>query len=248
MALKPVIGGPGFYSSSTYSPAQFATDSAASPAAGTFTKINAGTTNSTFALEIGNPSGPATIRMEGAGDSFTYSSLLFYNTAGVGWQMNFRQAESNALIFYYTPDGSSFNPVLKVTANGTLKLLNTSTLGSASGCGNIGSLSGVMSVINDGESAALPLSRILLGSATWTTGTIPANSSANQTVSVTGAKIGSPVVMNYTADLLTFFQNPLWDIEPLVVGADTVQLTVRNADPINSNPLGAIALSFSVFQ
>lgn len=236
MALKPVIAGfVAVPKGSTFDPASPGPIGAASPAAGTFTSLGIQFSPGNIYGHIFFSGGVLVIGSDTGELSLAPSGSSIFMTA---LDTTFNHVSTAVFSF-----GNALN------GDGCVQqFLNASSIPAVTGGSNIGSLNGVMSVANDGETLPLPLARILLGSATWTTGSIAPNSSANQSVSVTGAKIGSPVVMNYTADLLAFFQNPLWDIEALVVGADTVQLTVRNADPINSNPLGAIALSFSVFQ
>lgn len=108
--------------------------------------------------------------------------------------------------------------------------------------------SGILSGRNSGESAALPIPRYLSGSGSWSAGNVNTNTTVTQSFTLTGAKVGFPVVPTYTADLASLLSaNPSAVVSAYCSTADNVILSIQNNSLINSfTPSGTFA--FTIFQ
>lgn len=158
-------------------PAAFALASAASPAAGTFTNLSVNVN-----ITGGN-------RIEAADYIRTGAGILYFVS---GAPNNPMLVSSGTTLQVLIGDMSAFAPVSLLTAT----FGNTTSLGNPTGASRIGSLNGVMSVINDGESAALPITRTVGVAAYTAGGSLGAQSSQGINLTVTGVLSTDTFVAN----------------------------------------------------
>lgn len=127
---------------------------------------------------------------------------------------------------------------------GFLQLNNLSSIAGTTGASRIVSLNGVMAVINDGESAALQIDRIVgKGVFSLTGQTVPSNQNLAITIGITNSVVGDAVVDTYD-NALPVSSTGAVGRPSITVSNGVVTLNFYNSDPISSQTLsGNVYLS-----
>lgn len=125
-----------------------------------------------------------------------------------------------------------------------LEIVNCTSLGTTTGASRIGSPGGVMSVSNDGESAALQLDRIVGKGAFSLTGqTVPSNQNLAITIGITNSVVGDAVVDTYDNALPVSSAGAVGR-PSITVSNGVVTLNFYNSDPVSAQTLsGNVYLS-----
>lgn len=237
MALKPVIGGAGLYNSSTYTPAQFAADSAdpTKTAAGTFTSLGIQFSPGNIYGHIFFSGGVLVIGSDTGELSLAPSGSSIFMTA---LDTTFNHVSTAVFSF-----GNALN------GDGCVQqFLNASSIPAVTGGSNIGSLNGVMSVANDGETLPLPLLRKVGNGSNNVPSSVANNSVSSIGFTITGVLATDVFVVNFNGALPTSASGALIKQSEPRYDSGTIYVDFYNTDLLNPSGLTTVQATVTAYR